>query len=455
MTAIESCFRLYSPDAEHSVLGALLQWPEAADRIGALRPEHFYSEAHRLIYAEILRMLAEGKPVDVVTVNEELAMAGKEEATGGLAFLGQLVDSTPGVSGIGSYAELVVNKAVERRLLAAADEIREAVAGVGTSRDKLAVAQAAVMSISEASAPKAPRPIAEVLQEFVDVMQRRAAGEVQGLATGFGNLDAMLSGGLRNGNLIIVAGRPGMGKTALAVQLAFNVARDGNPALVLSMEMTEQELSDRLVACAGNVALDEVLAGNMEAEPGERIMAGIAQLYGAPLIIDDQGGLTLFEVAAKARSVKRKHGLGLLVVDYLQLMQGEGDTRNQEIEGITRGLKALAKELQVPVIALSQLSRKCEERTNRRPMPSDLRESGAIEQDADVIAFVYRDEVYHPDSPDTGTAEIIIGKNRQGRTGMCRLAYLGEKTKFAELDPDWRPVSRESSPTKRSRGFHV
>ena len=215
------------------------------------------------------------------------------------------------------------------------------------------------------------------------------------------------------------------------------------------MEMPEQELADRLIAQSGSVFLSAVLAGDMEGDNGDRIMCAVSILENLPLVIDDQGGLTLFDVASKARSVKRKHGLGLLVLDYLQLMSGDGDNRNQQIEQITRGLKALAKELDIPIIALSQLSRKCEERTNKRPMSSDLRESGAIEQDADVILFVYRDEEYNPNSPDKGTAEIIISKNRQGQNGMVRMSYQGCFTRFNDLDPGWQPEYREEQKKPR------
>ena len=241
--------------------------------------------------------------------------------------------------------------------------------------------------------------------------------------------------------------------TSLAVNVGYQVAGSGVPVLVLSLEMPEQELADRLISQAGGVYLSSVLAGDMEGETGERIMAGVSRLHEIPLVIDDQGGLSLFDVASKARSVKRKHGLGLLVIDYLQLMTGEGDNRNQQIEQITRGLKALAKELDIPVIALSQLSRKCEERTNKRPMNSDLRESGAIEQDADVILFVYRDEEYNPNSPDKGTAEIIISKNRQGQNGMVRMAYQGCYTRFNDLDHSWQPEHREEPPKRSRRGL--
>lgn len=449
--------RLHSQDSEQSILGALLLDPVSIDNIGALKPGHFYDEAHRIILAEIMAMVAAGKPVDVITVAEELHDHGNDERTGGLSYLGSLVENTPSSRSIRRYAEIVVGKALERQLLAASETIKEIVESTGSTNEKLTSAQSAVMSISESVASRQPKIMAEVLVSAVDTLEKRSGGNIRCLATGFSDLDRQLSGGLRPGNLIVLAGRPAMGKTSLAVNIGYKVARENVPVLVLSMEMPEQELADRLISQAGAVYLSAILAGDMEGENGERIMAGVGKLSGIPLVIDDQGGLNLFDVASKARSVKRKHGLGLLVIDYLQLMSGEGskkDNRNQEIEQITRGLKALAKELDIPIVALSQLSRKCEERTNKRPMNSDLRESGAIEQDADVILFVYRDEEYNPHSPDKGTAEIIISKNRQGQNGMVRMIYQGCYTRFDDLAPGWQPAHQEESkPPARKRGM--
>ena len=431
--------RLHSLESEQSIIGALLIDPLAADRLGSLRPEHCYNEAHRVILAEIIRMVAAGKPVDVITVAEELSAHGHDEQTRGLAYLGELAANSAGSRNIGRYAETVTNKALERQLLGASETIRATVTGVGTTKEKLTAAQSAVMGITESVASRQPKIMREILISAAETLTQRSSGNVRCLSSGFVDLDRQLSGGFRPGNLIVLAGRPAMGKTSLAVNIAYQVARHGSPSLFLSMEMPEQELADRLIAQSGSVFLSAVLAGDMEGDNGDRIMCAVSILENLPLVIDDQGGLTLFDVASKARSVKRKHGLGLLVLDYLQLMSGDGDNRNQQIEQITRGLKALAKELDIPIIALSQLSRKCEERTNKRPMNSDLRESGAIEQDADVILFVYRDEEYNPNSPDKGTAEIIISKNRQGQNGMVRMSYQGCFTRFNDLDPGWHP----------------
>lgn len=446
-------FRLHSQDSEQSIIGALLLDPESIDSIGSLRPEHFYDEAHRLILSEIMSMVATGKPIDAVTVAEELHDHGHDDRTGGLAYLGSLVESTPSSRSIRRYSEIVVGKAMERQLLEASDRIKEIVQSAGSTNDKLTGAQSAVMGITESVSSRQPKLMKEVLSGAVDVLTQRSTGNVRCLPSGFCDLDKQLSGGFRPGNLVVLAGRPGMGKTSLAVNIGFKVACESIPVLVLSLEMPEQELADRLISQAGSIYLSAVLAGDMEGENGDRIMSGVSRLHEIPLVIDDQGGLSLFDVASKARSVKRKHGLGLMVLDYLQLMTGEGDNRNQQIEQITRGLKSLAKELDIPIIALSQLSRKCEERTNKRPMNSDLRESGAIEQDADVILFVYRDEEYNPNSPDKGTAEIIISKNRQGQNGMVRMAYQGCYTRFENLAPGWQPEHREESPRRSRRGI--
>lgn len=446
---------LHSNDAEQSVLGALLlPGSNAVDRLGNLKPGHFFTEAHRLIFAEIMAMASQGIAIDPVTVAERIDAAGLSDKTGGLAYLGELASNTPSSANAGRYAQVVVDKALERELVAAADQIQAIASGVGSTKDKLSAAQSAIMAITEAAEPKKPKLIREVLIRAVATIERRGEGTDNAMPTGFAALDAKLSGGLRQPNLAIVAARPGMGKTALAGCIGYNTASAGVPTLILSMEMGDTELADRMIAIAGRVPLEDILAGNMKGEAGERILAGTARLHELPLIIDEQGGLTLFDIASKARSVKRQHGLGLLIIDYLQLASGDGDTRNSQIEGITRGLKALAKELEIPIIALSQLSRNCESRPNKRPMLSDLRESGAIEQDADIVLMCYRDDYYDHSSPDAGTAEIIVAKNRQGSTGMARLAYIAPQTRFETLAHDWRPtvVDRPFAQKKRN-GF--
>ena len=449
--------RLHSPADEQSVLGALLlPGSNAVDRIGPLKLGHFFSEAHRIIFGEIIAMSAQGHPVDPVTVAERLDAAGLSEKAGGLVYLGELASNTPSAANIGCYAKTVVDKALERQLAAASGSIHEIATGLGSTNEKLAAAQTAIMAITEANEPRKPQLISNVLIRAVAAIERRGDGRDDAMSSGFPSVDAKLSGGFRRGNLIIIAGRPAMGKTALAGCVAFNVASSGVPTLFLSMEMGDTELADRLMAIAGRVPLGDILAGNMKGETGERILAGTARLHELPLLIDEQGGLSFFDIASKARSVRRQYGLGLLIIDYLQLASGDGETRNSQIEGITRGLKALAKELELPIIALSQLSRGCESRPNKRPMLSDLRESGAIEQDADIVLMCYRDEYYNPSSSDTGTAEIIVAKNRQGSTGMARLAYIAPQTSFETLGSSWRPATVDQPFAHKNRkGFSV
>lgn len=447
--------RLHSIESEHAVLGALLlPGSNAIDKIGKLKPSHFFNESHRIIFGEIVKMAAEGNSIDPVTVAENLDAAGQSEKTGGLAYLGELVNNTPSAANCANYAQFVIDKALERELVAAADKIQSIASGVGSTQDKLTASQSAIMSITETADPQKPKHIREVLIRTVAAIERRGGGSDDAMSTGFHEIDEKLSGGLRRGNLGVIAGRPSMGKTSLAGCIAFNAASRGIPTLFLSMEMADTELADRLIAIAGQVPLNDILAGNIKGETGELILAGTGRLDELPLIIDEQGGLSYFDIASKARSVRRQHGLGLLIVDYLQLASGDGDNRNSQIESITRGLKALAKELQIPIIVLSQLNRKVEERPNKRPMLSDLRESGAIEQDADFVLMCYRDEYYNPDSPDVGTAEILVVKNRQGATGMARLAYIANQTRFQSLDKNWRPLVVDKPYSAKSRkGF--
>ena len=446
--------KLHNIDAEHAVINGILNGGIATlDRVQDMRQGHFFSEPHRLIFAEMRSMAIDSLPIDVITVAERLHARGLEERTGGLAYLGELAANTPSSSNVARYGRIVIDKSVERELMAAAQSIIGIVSGVGMTAEKLAKSQAAVMAITEQAEPRQPKPLREVLERAIGLIERRREGLETALGTGLDVLDRQLNGGLRRGNLAIIAGRPGMGKTALGAGLALHAAMNSVPTLFLSMEMADTELADRLLASAGRVSLSAVLAGSMDGEDGHRIFAGLGKIHDLPLFIDEQGGLTLYDIASKARSVKRKHGLGLLVVDYLQLASGDGDNRNQEIEKISRGLKALAKELDIPVVVLSQLSRKVEERANRHPMLSDLRDSGAIEQDADIVLMCYRDEYYNADSADRGTAEIIVAKNRQGAPGTVRVAYIAEQTRFESLAYDWHPEA-SIRPEKRFRkGF--
>ena len=443
---------LFSIEAEQSVIGALLHDPDSAERINGLKPEHFYHESHRIIFSQIIRMVSAGVPVDVITVADQLDVLGKSEATGGLHYLGEVTMNTPGSANINHYAKVVKDKSLERQLVAAADTIISTTKSSGSTEVKLAKAQQSVMSITESAATKSPRLVGDVLHETVEILQRRCDGDTRSIKTGFDDLDQQLDGGLQPGDLVIIAGRPSMGKTSLALNIGRNVSLSGKKVLVLSQEMSDIQLVDRLISDLGNVPLGAVRAGEMEGEYGAHIMSAVGRLRDLPLIIDDQGGLSLFDASSKSRSVRRKHGLDVLVIDYLQLMQSPGDNRNEAIGEITRGLKSLAKELDIPILLLSQLNRSLEQRGDKRPIMSDLRDSGSIEQDADVIMFVYRDEVYNEHSTDKGTAEILVRKNRQGSTGMIRLAFQGQHTRFVNLANDWRPEEKYVPFQKKRRG---
>ena len=421
----------HSIEAEQSLLGGLLLDNGAVDRMGSILPEHFYRDDHRRIYRAIVRLIQTGQVADIVTTWAAREASGDGENSGGMAYLGEIANSTPSAANIHVYARIVRERALERSLISVGDQIVATVddRSLGTM-EKLNRAQALVMSLTEGAAPREPRMLRDVLIAVVEDMEKRMSGQHVGVPTGLSDLDDMLSGGLQPGDLILIAGRPSSGKTSLGVQIAQDCALAGGVPLVLSMEMSEAQLGSRMIASTGRVPLGDVIHARLEGENADRVHGAIARLSEARVVIDDQPALTVMDVRAKARSCRRKHGLDLVVVDYLQLMQGDGDNRNAQIEEISRGLKALAKELRVPVVALSQLSRKCEDRPNRRPVLSDIRDSGAVEQDADVVLMVYRDEMYNSDSPDAGTAEILVRKQRQGATGMVRLTFCGHFTRF-------------------------
>lgn len=437
----------HSLEAEQSVIGGLLLDNQAYDSISFIEPWHFFNGANRTIYTAISKMANQARPIDVVTVTEELGDLSIE--TGGIAYLAHLAQNTPSAANIKRYAEIVKDKAMLRSLLEASNNISKiAYSQECDISEKINRAQAEVLSLSEKSSTRAPRHVGEVLLHAAEAIDRRSTVKIDGLLTGCRDLDEKL-GGLKNGELVIIAARPAMGKSTLAVQIAEHNASQGKTALVLSQEMSYQQLGDRLIASAGRIDLHAITNGKLSEENWERISAAIGKLHGIPLYIDDQAALTIADVASKARMLKRKHGLSILVVDYLQLMSGSSENRNTAIEEISRGLKTLAKELHIPVVALSQLSRECEKRTNKRPMLSDLRDSGAIEQDADVVLFIYRDEVYNPATQEQGIAEILIRKNRQGKTGDVRMLFAGEYSRFDDLAHGYIPPEAKQS---RRRG---
>lgn len=440
----------HSTDAEQSVIGAVLIRHSAIDEIATLKPDHFYVAAHREIYRVMVEMASSGKQIDAVTLAITVSERGLDGVTGGLAYIGQIAQNTPSAANVKRYAEIVQSKAIERQLLAAADEIRAAVMANGATKEKLNKAQSVVMAISEVRQAKQPRKVADALSDYVDTLTRRHAGENRGLSTGLSSLDEPLGGGLQDGNLVIVAGRPSMGKSAFTNCLAINAAMDGHNVAIMSMEMTETEQIDRMVATLGHVSLQDVLDAKMAGQSGERINLGVSKLNELPIFIDEEGGLSVHEVMSKARQVKRRNGLKMLIVDALGLMDYDSTKAVSELGQITKTFKAFAKEMNIPVIVLCQLSRKCEERQDKRPVLSDLRDSGNIEQDADVVVMLYRDQYYNANTQDQGIAEILIRKNRQGKTGVVPLAFIGYQTRFEVLAGEWTQSRPE--PQKR-KGF--
>ncbi|MFO1379021.1 MAG: replicative DNA helicase [Chitinivorax sp.] len=435
----------HSVEAEQSVLGGLLLENSAWDRIADQIAEgDFYRHDHRLIYRHISRLIEQSRPADVVTVAESLEKSNELNQIGGLAYLAALAQNTPSAANIRRYAEIVRERSIMRRLVEVGTEISDSAYNPqGREASQLLdSAEAKVFEIAESSAKGKQsflgmnELVTEVVERIDMLYNRDNPDEVTGIPTGFIDLDGMTSG-LQRGDLIIVAGRPSMGKTAFSINIAENVAIDsGLPVAVFSMEMGGAQLVMRMVGSVGRLDQHKIKTGRLEDEDWQKLTFAVGKLSEAPIHIDESPGLTALEVRARARRLARQYGgqLGLIVIDYLQLMSGSNtgkdSNRATELGEISRSLKGLAKELKVPVIALSQLSRTVEHRTDKRPMMSDLRESGAIEQDADLILFMYRDEYYNPDSPDKGLAEVIIGKHRNGPTGRVRMAFLGHYSRF-------------------------
>ncbi|MES9945540.1 MAG: replicative DNA helicase [Candidatus Thiodiazotropha sp.] len=436
----------HSIQAEQSVLGGLMldnaSWDKVADQVVE---SDFYRKEHRLIFNAIAAQAEESQPFDVVTLAEHLERKEALEDGGGLPYLVRLVEETPSAANIKSYASIVREYSVMRQLISVGTDISDsAFHPLGRKAEELLDnAERKVFEIAEQTTKGKGgfAPIKSLLTKAVDRIETLFQQDepITGLGTGFTDFDQMTSG-LQHADLIIVAGRPSMGKTTFAMNIAENVAiQGGKPVAVFSMEMPGDALAMRMMSSLGRIDQLRVRTGKLDDDEWPRLSSAVSMLAETSLFIDDTPALSPTEVRARARRLKREHSdLGLIVIDYLQLMQapGEGENRTNEISAISRSLKALAKELDVPVVALSQLNRSLEQRTNKRPIMSDLRESGAIEQDADLIVFIYRDEVYNEDSPDKGIAEIIIGKQRNGPIGTTRLTFLGKYTKFENYTDD-------------------
>lgn len=437
----------YSLEAEHGVLGAMLQRPELIDVLAAdLRAEDFHFAENAEVYRAILTLQADGSAVDFLTVAEAVQVLPNGDSP--LAYCADLVRNTPSVANARAYAEIVRERALDRALILCGDRIAEIATGDAPTAEKIAAAQAEVLRIDGQSATQEVVKACDVLTAHIEVLEQRheRGDQLDGLSTGIGDLDEKLQG-LKPEQLIIIAGRPAMGKTTLAMNIAADVAiRQGRQVLVVSLEMSNGQIMDRLLASEGRIPLQMIKNGKAPQEYSTELMSAASKIKGSPLFLSDRPSMTMQRIRAAARRHKRRYGLDLVVIDYLQLMDSEGRSgnRTEEVSQMSRHAKLMAKELQCPVIMLSQLSRQCEQRPNKRPVPADLRESGAIEQDADIILFVYRDEVYHPDTESKGIAEVIIGKGRDIETGTVHTAFVGQFSRFEQLAQSWvQPVAAQ------------
>ncbi len=430
-------------DAEVSLLGALLMDGEAFHKVvDLLRPEDFYKKSHQRIYQACIRLYERGEPADVITLTHELNTMGELESVGGAGTLAQLVAAVATSASVVHYAKIIREKSMLRSLIhAATDLVEQGYGGCEDVEDFLDQAEKAIFEISERNIRQAFTPIREIVKESVKAIEQlyENRASVTGLPTGYKKLNELTSG-FQPSDLIIIAGRPSMGKTAFALNVALRAAAESKKAAaIFSLEMSKEQLVQRMLCSEARVDSSKMRGGFLREQDWSKLIQAASMLSQTSIFIDDTPAISVLEMRAKARRLKKEHDLGLIVVDYLQLMRsGEGkESREREISDISRSLKALAKELHIPVISLSQLNRSVESRTDKRPQLSDLRESGAIEQDADVIAFIYRDEVYNKDTPERGVAEIIIGKQRNGPIGTAKLKFFNEYTLFEELEENY------------------
>ena len=428
-------------EAEQCVLGGILIENQALLKvIDILHPDDFYKEAHGIIYEAIIDLFDRNEPQDLVTVYNILKSKGKLEAIGGAAYLAEITETMPVAANIGYYAKIVYDKAVLRRLIQKASDIVTMCYGeIGDVNEVLESAEAGIFEISQSNVRQSFHPLKSVIKHGIknieDLYERKEL--ITGVPSGFTEVDRLTSG-FQPSDLVIIAGRPSMGKTAFALNIAQHAAiSKGISVAIFSLEMSRDQLALRMLCSEARVDAQKVRTGFLSEKDWPRLISAADYLSKAPIFIDDTPIISALEIRAKARRLKSKHNLGLVLVDYLQLMKGRGynERREQEISEISRSLKAMAKELDLPVIALSQLNRKVEDRPNKMPQMADLRESGAIEQDADIIAFIYRDEVYNhsEDNPNRGIAKIIIGKQRNGPTGVVKLAFVDRYATFANL----------------------
>lgn len=427
--------------AERYTLASILIDPSSLIKvIDFLKPEDFYLSSHRLIYQAFLHLFEKDEPIDIVTTYNELEKMGELERVGGAAYLTELASLLPTSAHLVHYAKIVKEKSILREIIRISQElIYRCYYSTEDSQELLNYAEKALFDLAYYGKKETFAPIKEIIKDTIKHLEMlyQKGDLITGIPTGFYELDR-LTAGLQRGDLIILAARPGMGKTALALNIACNACKQTNlGAAIFSLEMSKEQLVSRMICAEGKVNFQKFRTGQLDPQDWQRVINGASVLSSLPIYIDDTSGINILEVKAKARKVMKEVPLALIVVDYLQLMKSleRKERREQEISEISAGLKALAKELNVPVLALSQLNRKVEERPDKRPQLADLRESGALEQDADVILFIYRDEVYNKESPEKGIAEIIIGKQRNGPSGVTvKLAYLSSFTSFANLE---------------------
>ena len=428
-------------EAEQAVLGSMLTDQDAVvDAIEVLKPEDFYREDNKFIYEAMQNLYSRGEPIDIITVKSELTSMQKFEATGGIEYLAILPDKVPLVSNANKYIKIVEEKSILRKLIKTATDIE----GLGYAQNEdvdniMDQAEKKIFDIMQDKSQKGYTPIKDVLIETFTELEKlyNQKEAITGIPTGFSDLDYKTAG-LHNSDLILVAARPAMGKSAFALNIATNAAINAKtPVVIFNLEMSKSQLVNRMLCSEAMVDSNKIRTGKIDEEDWMKLATALGPLSEAPIYIDDTPGISIAEIRAKCRKLKLEKNIGLVVIDYLQLIQGSGKknaSREQEISEISRSLKILAKELDVPVIALSQLSRAAEARQDHRPMLSDLRESGAIEQDADIVMFLYRDDYYNQDSEKKNIAEVILAKHRAGSTGTIELLWMGSYTKFANLD---------------------
>ena len=426
---------LFSLEAEHGVIGAMLRQPHLIDVLSDnLAPTDFYWLENESLYRLILALNDEGKPVDVITLSDRQERLPGDFST--LAYAAEIFQNVPSAANAKAYAQIVRDRSLARSIVGAADRVAEIAREQLPIEDKIAQAQATILSLDGTGGDLECQMIGDILIDHIEVLQTRndRQGALDGLSTGIPDLDGSLQG-LKPGQMVVLGGRPAMGKTTLAMNIAEDVALvQKRPVLVVSLEMSKGQLMDRLLAAVGKIPLGKIKDGSAAGEFSTQLAAASLKLKSAPLIVTDIPGMTIPRIRSIARRQKHKHGdMGLVVIDYLGLIEGEGSNRVEAVSAMSRQIKLMARELGCPVLVLAQLNRGCESRPDKRPVLSDLRESGAIEQDADIVLFVYRDEVYHPGTPDAGIAEVLVRKHRDGEVGMVPTAFNGALSRFLPL----------------------